>query len=124
MSAITLLDSMLVNWWQIALTLLACSLSTALACWLNLHKPFPLSIILGGLQTLILVETIPQLYVAGIWHTSSLSITTWVCLTLLARFLPELQMSLSKKRSHESADGYKKDFGPMDGYANQKYQNR
>ena len=69
MDTITVLNLMLENWWSIGLTMVGCSLAAVFSWWLGLNKPFPLSIILGGIQTFMLVEVLPFVYLPGDWMT-------------------------------------------------------
>lgn len=98
----TLLDLVLHHWWQIGLTCCACSVSIVLAHWLGITKPFPLSIILAGIQTFMIVEVVPFLFPQDDGFTPVLIIGVWVLLAGVTFFIPDIQKQSGQKKSDQT----------------------
>ncbi len=53
------------RWWQISLTVLGCVLSIRLAYYFGLNRPWPLPVILGGIQAHMIMEAYPYAWTLG-----------------------------------------------------------
>ena len=79
------LTFVLTHWWQMGLMIIGCAVAIACADFWGLTRPWPLSVILGGILTQIIGETYPcpQLVLG-----SYTFIPVWVIITCATYFLP------------------------------------
>lgn len=75
------------RWWQISLTVLGCVLSIRLAYYFGLNRPWPLPVILGGIQAYMIMEAYPYAWTLGP-HTGTV---LWVFMACLIYGLAQLE---------------------------------
>lgn len=76
----------LAHWWQIGLTIIGCAAAIGATDYFGLNRPWPLSVILGGILSVMVMEAYPHAWNLG-WFAP---VGLWVTLSCMTYYLPEL----------------------------------
>jgi len=91
----------LAHWAQIILTICGCALALGLADEFDLHRPWPLPVILGGILSLMIMEAFPYAWMLGKYTGAVL----WVVMAGIAYCMPLLTQK-NPERSHKTLWDY------------------